>query len=443
MYIDNYKKIFQGALFLLFFGGYTVSAQDFTPLVQRAWKNDAQLQAKYAQEEGARYSYHESKKLYYPNAGVNVQYTLAAGGRSIDLPVGDLLNPVYSALNGLTMSNQFPTIPNVQEQFLPNNFYDAKVRIQQPIFQPEINVLQEARQTALDMKGLEIKAHKRKLSREVMVAYFQRESARQVMAIYESADTLVQEARRVTKSLIKNGTSLPSALHRVEAQQAQINASKIESSAQFNNAERVLSFWIGEEPSGYIEMPELPVQDIIQKNEREELTQLTLGTKMQNLALKKEDQFYKPKIGAQLDLGSQAFQFGFEPYALFGLNMEWNFFDAGKHKNRKSSIIAESRAMAMQIDFVEKQLDLQTDITKENLEAAIQQALTFKERIDANERLYAEVFKKYKEGAANYIELLDAQTQVTQIQLQYSLARQNAWVKWADHVYAAASFQID
>lgn len=443
MYTYNYKKLLHVILFLVLGSVSTVSGQDFISLVERAWQNDAQLQAKVAQEESSRYSWKESKNLYYPNAGINFQYTLAAGGRSIDLPVGDLLNPVYAALNGLTMSNQFPNIPNVKEQFLPNNFYDAKVRITQPIYQPEIKVLQEVRQTALNMKGLEIKAYKRKLSREVMVAYFQRESALNAYTIYQSADTLVQEVRRVTKSLIQNGTALPSALHRVEAQQAQVNASKIESLAQVNNAERVLSFWIGEEPFQAIDLPELPTQNIIQKNEREELTQLAMGTKMQQLALKKEDQFYIPKIGAQLDLGSQAFQFGFKPYALFGLNMEWNFMDGGKHKNRKSSIIAESRALSLQRDYVEKQLDLQLDITKEYLQAAVQQAETYKERIEANERSYREVFKRYKEGTANYIELLDAQTQVTQIQLQYSLARQNAWIKWADYLYASADFQID
>ncbi|NRA48254.1 MAG: hypothetical protein HRU12_03910 [Phaeodactylibacter sp.] len=27
------------------------------------------------------------------------QYTLAAGGRTIDVPIGDLLNPVYGSLN--------------------------------------------------------------------------------------------------------------------------------------------------------------------------------------------------------------------------------------------------------------------------------------------------------------------------------------------------------
>src|SRR5690606_32708250 len=130
-------------------------------LVQMAWDNDSWLKSKAAQSEAAGYSLKESKSLYMPVASLGAQYTLAAGGRSIDLPVGDLLNPVYSALNGLTMSNQFPNIPNVKEQFLPNNFYDARLRVTQPVYQPEIKVLQEVRKVSLDMKDLEVKAYKR------------------------------------------------------------------------------------------------------------------------------------------------------------------------------------------------------------------------------------------------------------------------------------------
>ena len=61
----------------------------------------------------------------------------------------------------------------------------------------------------------------------------------------------------------------------------------------------------------------------------------------------------------------------------------------------------------------------------------------------ATDKIYKEVFQKYKEGTANYLELLDAQTQVTQLKIQYVLSQQNAWMKWADYMYATAAFPIE
>ena len=83
------------------------------------------------------------------------------------------------------------------------------------------------------------------------------------------------------------------------------------------------------------------------------------------------------------------------------------------------------------------------NIAKENLQAAVKQAETYKIRITAVEKMYSEVLKKYKEGSVNYLELLDAETQSTQIKLHYTLARQNAWMKWAEYMYATASFPIE
>ncbi|MBK9580560.1 MAG: hypothetical protein IPO48_01055 [Saprospiraceae bacterium] len=51
-------------------------------------------------------------------------------------------------------------------------------------------------------------------------------------------------------------------------------------------------------------------------------------------------------------------------------------------------------------------------------------------------------FLSNKEGSAGYIELIDAQTQYTQIRIQHLLANNNAWMKWAEYVYVAAIYPI-
>jgi hypothetical protein len=45
----------------------------------------------------------EAKGLFYPRISFEARYTISEGGRTIDFPVGDLLNPVYMTLNSLTL----------------------------------------------------------------------------------------------------------------------------------------------------------------------------------------------------------------------------------------------------------------------------------------------------------------------------------------------------
>nr|MCU0327083.1 TolC family protein [Spirosomataceae bacterium] len=79
-----------------------------------------------------------AKSNFSPKISFNPNYTLALGGRRLQFPVGDLLNPVYSTLNKLTQSNNFPQIENVNEQLAPNNFHETKVSFQYPIYNTDI-----------------------------------------------------------------------------------------------------------------------------------------------------------------------------------------------------------------------------------------------------------------------------------------------------------------
>jgi hypothetical protein len=89
----SFKKIiFPFFLLMLCFGAHS---QDFSALVSKAWEHNQQLKAREFQLESANHLFKEAKSMYGPTVGFGVQYTLAAGGRSIQLPVGDLLNPVY------------------------------------------------------------------------------------------------------------------------------------------------------------------------------------------------------------------------------------------------------------------------------------------------------------------------------------------------------------
>lgn len=405
-----------------------------------------ELKSKNFQIESATQALLEAKSMYRPDIKFGVQYTLAAGGRSIVFPVGDLLNPVYRSLNQITQSNNFPQISNVNEQFLPNNFYDARFRVIQPIYYPDLAINRKLKMELLEQKNLEVNAFKRLLSKQTMQAYIQYVMSQNAIDIYLSADTLLTEAKRTTQSMIKNGIALPTAMSRLENQSADVQSQKSEAISNKRNAENLLRFVLGIDETKDIPLADkldrLPISILNATGQREELLQIRQAANMQSLAIQKEEKHYMPRIGAQLDAGSQDFDFGWKPYALLGINVEMNIYDGKKHQYRKQAVKAEVMATESMYLQAENQFMLQKNVAIENLNTSVSQAKIFESRINATKKIYDEVFIKYKEGSAGYLELIDAQTQLTQIKLQYLLAKNNAWIKWADYVYVNASFPI-
>ena len=62
-------------------------------------ENNLALQQNTMSLKKAAYALKVAKGMFLPSASMQARYSLAQGGRTIDFPIGDLLNPVYSTLN--------------------------------------------------------------------------------------------------------------------------------------------------------------------------------------------------------------------------------------------------------------------------------------------------------------------------------------------------------
>lgn len=416
--------------------------QDLDALVQKAWEKSQFLREKQFLLQQAESGLREARGFYMPTVGLGASYTLAAGGRSIEFPVGDLLNPVYSTLDQLTGTNQFPRLENVKTYFLPNDFYDARFRIQQAIYQPDIAIQVSVRKEELQQRELDIRLFKRMLSKEVMQTRLQLESARIYAGIIQRAQEYLAAARRQSESLLRNGMLLPSAVQRLDAEHARLEIMLAESRTQQAQAEAYLNYLTGESVFPALKLSELPESPVENPVAREELQQLSSGLRMQELALKREKQFYLPRIGLMADVGSQDFHFNWNPYLLLGLNLEWNLYDGGRLRQRKQMARQALDALSVRKTAVEEQISLQSRMAGIQLEGSLSQARSHEPRVKASDRIYQDKLKSYKEGSSGYLELIDAQNLWLNAQSEYQLARFTAWQKWAEYIYVNALYPI-
>src|SRR5580704_4133316 len=145
-----------------------------------------------------------ARSLFFPQATFSSQYTLAEGGRSQEIPIGDLLNGVYSTLNKLTGSAQFPQVANQSIQFLPNDFHDTKMEVSLPIVNTDLLHNKEVNAAGIEVSRADRDVYRRDLVRNIRQAYYHYLQSARAVAIYNTALAMVTENRRVSQKFVEN-----------------------------------------------------------------------------------------------------------------------------------------------------------------------------------------------------------------------------------------------
>src|SRR5450631_2479406 len=169
----------------------------------------------------------QARARYLPALDFTARYSRADGGRTIDFPVGDLLNPVYASLNQLTGSARFPAVANQQIDFQRTREQDTKVSLTQALYDPRIAAQRAAAQSQYESAVAGRAALAGRIERDMREAYYRWLQARAQIAIFDAAVELATENQRVNDSLFCNGKITRDLVFRAEADQLEVEQSRL------------------------------------------------------------------------------------------------------------------------------------------------------------------------------------------------------------------------
>ena len=424
--------------------------------VAEALKNNQGIKQEQFHMDKAMQALNEARTLFLPSVSLLGSYTRAAGGRTIDIPIGDLLNPAYATLNQLTQTHNFPQLQNASVLLNPDNFYDAKFRTSMPLVNAEIYYNRQIKQQAITMQQAQVNVYKRALVKDVKTAYYQYYQALQAIAIYKEAERLIDKNITVNESLLRNGVRNSTALTRARTEKQKIVAAVSQAENNSQNARAYFNFLLNKPldadiscDSSFFSNASLPAEDIPGLKgveNREELQQINLKSSMLQLSRKMEQSYIVPKLSAFADLGSQGFNWTVNDksrYYLLGINLEWNFFAWGQHNYRIRQVQSDADAAALQYDETEKAFRLQATQSLNNYQTAIANYHSAVSQKQLADKYYDDQLKAYKEGQLLYIELLDAQNQLTTAELQLSLAFAGVQIALAETERNLATYSVN
>jgi outer membrane protein TolC len=397
------------------------------------------------------YALREAKSQFFPEVSFNSVYTKAGGGRSIDLPLGNLMNPVYTTLNQLTHSNNFPMIKNQSVLLNPDNYYDAKFHTTMPLLDLELNYNRRIKGQEVSLQEIEVDIYKRELVKEIKAAYFGYAKSVQSTLIYQSALKVAEENLRINNALFRNEKVSRSAVLRSESELSKYQSLLETARQDQKSAQAYFNFLLNRSQQTEIVIDNYndPATDpaLVDStvDKREELKKLntTLSINDQVTGLNKS--YIIPKLGTFLDLGSQAndWQYGDRTrYYFFGVSLKWNLFASGKNRYRIAQSETDKEIIKSQINYTGDQLRLQLVLARNSFNSSLAQYTSAMKQLAASEKYYQDELKLYKQGQALFIELLDGQNQLIGAQLQLNVSLYDTWIKAADIERANAGFGL-
>ena len=397
----------------------------------------------------------QSKGLFLPSVTLQADYTYADGGRQINLPLGDLLNPVYSTLNQLTSSQRFPQLENQKILFNPNNYHDTRIVTTLPLINAEIYYNHALKKEAISQQQAEIRVFKRLLIKNIKVAYYQIINAQSAVNIYQNAALLLKQNYGMTMSLIKNGKALKGNAVRLSAE---INNNEARLTAARDNkqvAVAYFNFLLNHPLTDSVDLTNreepdtqnllTPQGDSATIERRDELAVLKSGIKQTSLSVANDKAAYLPTLSTWINTGYQGYDFKFNGdtrYVFGGISLKWNLFNGGQDKSRVREAKASLLELETKYDETSVQLHVQLIQAQKELNTANGEWYSAVTNVKNFEEYYRETKVRYGQGLVLLVELNDAFTQLINGKLAAELSKTNVKIKQAELEQAAGSYPL-
>ena len=412
--------------------------------IEEAYASNQQLRSLVFDYEKSITELKKARSNFFPTISFESRYTLAGGGRMINLPVGDLLNPVYNTLNEITQSQNFPNIENVNEQFLPNNFHENYLSLQQPIFNTDIYFAYKAQKELVAVETAKRAAYQNQLKKEVATAYFNYLRAKDAIQIYQEAEVVLQAALDLNQTLFKNNKITYDEVLNTRADLRAIQRDQLDAQNKQRLAQSYLNFLIDQPLETPIKVGEAPLllpnltdslnnlQTLALQN-RQEFKQLEAARRANQQLVdlhKYSNVFPKVFVGAQA--GFQGFGYSFDgtqDYALLQVGLTWTIFEGGKQKAMKEAYRLETSKIDLQHQQIAQQIRLETQQAYEGVQTAQASYEVARSEINALEEALRIIKSRYENNRAIQLEYLTAQTAYTQARINENLLKYNILIQ--------------
>lgn len=399
----------------------------------------------------------QSKALFYPNIGFNARYSVADGGRTIDFPVGDLLNPVYTTLNQLTQSQQFPQVKNEQIYFLRPTEQETMLSLYQPLFNSDIFFQYKIRKNLSDAAFIGIDLYKRELVKEIKTAYYNYLKTVSALKLVDQTLEVVKENLRVSERLVANDKVTVDAVYRSRAELSKVERQMAEAEKFHESAKSYFNFLLNKPLESYIEIDSNNIFidslllssaesiDVALQN-REEFMQLEeyMRASEHNLKLNKFNRTPTLNLGVNYGIQGETYTFNDKSdFLMASVVMQWKIFHGMETRSKIQQASIEHEILQEQQKELKNQVSMQVIDAWYGERAAAKAVVAARTQSLSATKAFEIVRKKYNQGQTSLLEFINVRTDMTNADLNLILASYDYEISRAELERAVGTYPLN
>lgn len=411
-------------------------------------KSDYEVQKRYREIQKAR-------SLFYPSISINARYTVAEGGRVIDFPVGDLLNPVYQNLNAnndiiyfLVPDNKPPKYPEISNQSY--NFYrphehETKLSATQPIFSPEIYYNSKISEDIFKAEKINRDLVKTELITEVKKSYFLYLKTLKIDELIDKTKLILKENLRVNMKLYENDKVTKDKIYSSQLELQKLNQQKSVAVKNMKSAQAYFNFLLDKDLNSEIKVDtniqtaftnfNLSALQDTASSKRHEIQMLDIYSNLADKKIKLYKSQTLPDIYANVDYGFQGEEYKFDnqnDFMLASLVLQWGLFKGLKNTRELQKAEIEKDIIELEKDEVYKKIRLEVQQSYYELQAAQEAVQTAKIRLKTAKAAFKIVDKKYQNGQAGLLEFQNARNEMTSAEINLIISKYDYLIQQAE-----------
>lgn len=444
----------------------TFSQNHLNEYINIALESNLALQQKQASYEKSIQALKEARGMFFPSVSINARYTRAEGGRMIEFPVGDMLNPVYSNLNGLNEAfgvdnpiiahlAQFP-LDNQEFAFYREKEHETKVRVVQPILNSQIYYNNKIKSNLANMEKASYEAYQRQLVYEVKSAYYQYFQTIEVLNLISNTGELLNENIRVNNKLYENGMVTIDYLYRSEVELNKLNQANAEAVKNNKLAHAYFNFLLNRDLNSeiFLDTSIIAMDSILSfenaktlaVENREEIKQLEYAVEVNENMVHLNKSNAMPTITGVVDYGYQGEEYIFtndDDFMLASIVLQWDLFKGMQNKRKIQQAKIDKDIISKKLEETKKQINLQIINSFYEVEAASKKVDASISVVESSLKTFQIIRKKFNQGQASLIEFIDARTSLTNAQEGLIISNYDYQVKYAEFERVACLYPLN
>ncbi|GAB4028299.1 TolC family protein [Spirosoma koreense] len=392
-------------------------------------------------------SINQAKSLFYPRIAFNPTYSVAAGGRRLEFPVGDLLNPAYKTLNQLIGTDRFPTnIENVNQLLAPNNFHDTKLTVQYALFNTDIQYNYLIQKQLLSAQEARKRVVENELRYNIATAYYQYLQTLDAIRIFENSRKVLNELARLNEKLVSNNVATKEAVTSARYEISKVDQQLAVAEKNRESARAYFNFILNRELTAAVDVDSSLTKILPESKEtladlqqtalrgRQEITQLTNSLNAARTAVKLNEANAKiPNVYIGGNTGFQGFGYTFQnqAYLVAQVGLQWDLFRGYEKRSKIQQAKIQTDALRTKLTETQRQIQLQVLQAYYDLDAANESLAATQSGVINADQTFRVIDSKYRNGQSLLIEFLRYQNDRLTAQLQHLVARTDVLVKRA------------